>query len=529
MEDKRNSVLVWFRNDLRIEDNPALLEASKLGLPVIPLFVHDQDSLWSCNGAARIYLHYSLQALKLQLEKLGSKLIIRSTSKKKNTQNILEQVIKENNVSHIYWNRNYEPESIKRDTKIKSSLNKQGLSVESFPGNLLIEPWEIFNKQDKPFKVFTPFWKTLQKIYPIDAQPLPKPKKLLGPDSEIKTESIDDLSLIPGFDPKQAKKISKKMSWNYELRESLGIGDKHWSDSIIEIWNLDGLLKDPVKHLKSQVENFCAKSLGLASVSSKGLRYIKSRDLPSANGVSKLSPYLHFGLVSPKMLWAQVVKNFKTVEAIAKQNQDAEMFLRQLAWREFAHSLLYHFPDTVSKPLNTKFEKFEWQEEPELLEMWQQGKTGYPIVDAGMRELWVTGWMHNRVRMIVASFLVKDLLIHWEEGAKWFWDTLLDADLANNTMGWQWVAGCGADAAPYFRIFNPILQGEKFDPDAIYVRKWVPEVANLPNKWIHKPFDAPPEILSQAGVELGQNYPYPVVDHSLARARALDLYSRIKA
>ncbi len=450
--------IVWFRQDLRVSDNPALDAAIAAGGAVIPVYIWspDEENGWTLGGASRCWLHHALAQLQKELEQLALPLILRIG----NSQETLSGLILETKATHLFWNRRYEPYAIQRDTKIKAACE---ISVRSFNSALLFEPWTIANKKGKPFKIFTPFWRTcLTEKEP--AKPTPRPR---GP---FKTMQLPSLSL-------NELKLSKKFeAWQPECAEQV----------------LERFLAGPIVH------------------------YAEGRDRPDLAGVSRLSPYLHFGQISPRQIWHSVKK------------PAGDAFLRQLGWREFAHHLLYHFPETVQKPLYAKFAAFPWLYDEKALQAWQKGQTGYPIVDAGMRELWQTGWMHNRVRMIVGSFLVKDLLLPWQEGARWFWDTLVDADLANNTLGWQWIAGCGADAAPYFRIFNPVLQGEKFDPQGAYVRKWVPELQKLPQIWLQQPWNAPDAALKEAGIVLGDSYPKPIVDHEQARKRALAALQTVK-
>ena len=467
-------IIVWFRQDLRLEDNPALTAAIHTGRPVIPLFIWDLSKQpWSLGAASRWWLHYSLISLKTELKEIGLNLILQQSH---SPLQVILSLAKETNANLVYWNRLYEPHSIASNSQIKFELEKLGVGVKSFNGTLLFEPWTIANQQQKPFQVFTPFWKTCCKLGEPEL-PLPKPQKAKGL-LNIQTTSIEELQLLP------------KIHWDTGIK-------KQWKPGSKEACRL---LKYALEYV---IENYAIQ-----------------RDFPAELGTSLLSPYLHWGEISSRMIWHAVRQRFGFKDEVEK-------FLRQLGWREFAFHLLYHFPHTTDHPLREKFNDFVWKTDPEGLKAWQNGLTGYPIVDAGMRQLWHIGWMHNRLRMIVGSFLVKDLLINWQEGAKWFWDTLVDADLANNTLGWQWVGGCGADAAPYFRVFNPVLQGEKFDPQGKYVRQWIPELKNLSNQWIHKPWEAPQSVLRDAGVELGKNYPLPIVDHAEAKKTALETFSKI--
>lgn len=475
-----NPTIVWFRQDLRIEDNPALTEALKLG-PVIPLFIWSQkeEGAWPMGAASKWWLHHSLNSLQADLKENGLTLVIRQG----NSLECITDIMNITGARRVHWNRRYEPSSIARDTQIKKILSNSGVEANSFNSSLLFEPWTICNKQGKPFQVFTPFWKTCLSQAKIEC-PLPKPSdKSVLPNSfheKLKSESIDSLKLLP------------KIEWDSGFYQT-------WQPGVRGAQKLlKAFLKDPILH------------------------YHEKRDRPDVKGISMLSPYLHFGELSPRIIWQAVQNTFPN------NDTEVECYLRQLGWREFAHHLLFHFPFTSDQPLRANFADFEWKTDLKGLKAWHKGLTGYPFVDAGMRQLWTTGWMHNRVRMVVGSFLVKDLRITWLEGAKWFWDTLVDADLANNTLGWQWVGGCGADAAPYFRIFNPITQGEKFDPEGSYVRQWIPELAHLPNKWIHRPWEAPPLLLRQANITLGKTYPYPIVDHDKARVEALAAFAALR-
>ena len=468
--------IVWFRQDLRLADNPALLAAAKLG-PVVPvyLWVPDEEAAFPPGGAAKWWLHQSLAALEESLAQAGAPLVVRSGN---SSLDLLRELIAATGATRVFWNRRYEPASIERDRLVMATLREQGIEVESSNAGLLFEPWTVANQSGRPFQVFTPFYKHCLAQFAI-SPPAPGPATLTaGP--ACASVAIEALGLEPQID---------------------------WAAQMKQMWR----------------PGEAGARAALARMVKSGVTpYPTERDRPDHPGTSRLSPHLHFGEISPRQIWQAVRAQYGSAP-------EAEPFLRQLVWREFAHHLLFHFPHTPLQPLRAEFEKFAWRKDAVALRAWQRGRTGYPMVDAGMRELWATGWMHNRVRMIVASFLVKHLRLHWEEGAFWFWDTLLDADLANNTLGWQWSAGCGADAAPYFRIFNPVLQGEKFDPQAVYVRRWVPELAALPDRWIHQPWNCPPGELRRAGVELGRDYPRPVVDHATARAGALAAFQRLRA
>jgi deoxyribodipyrimidine photo-lyase len=471
--------LVWFRLDLRLADHPALTAAIRQGGPVIPVFIWspEEEQQWAPGGASRWWLHHSLNSLKKSLRDLGSDLLIRRGP----TLKILQELTSDFRVQSVYWNRRYEPLLIERDRLIKQTLTHQGLHVESFNGSLLREPWEMKTKTGGPFQVFTPFWKACLSSDP-PAIPLRAPVAIKSPDKLSRRESVEDLNLLP------------RIPWDQEFYQ-------RWQPGEQGAWErLSQFVPQAVKNYKDQ------------------------RDFPGVAGTSCLSPHLHFGEISPRQVWQAALNSGHSREAAGPKT-----FLAELGWREFAHHILFHFPQTTDAPLRERFAQFPWQPDRPSLKRWQRGQTGYPIVDAGMRELWTTGWMHNRVRMIVGSFLTKDLLIPWQSGAHWFWDTLVDADLASNSLGWQWVSGCGADAAPYFRIFNPVSQGEKFDPRGDYVRRWVPELAELPDRWIHRPWEAPEQVLRSAGIELGKHYPLPMVDHGEARQAALEAFQKIKA
>ena len=479
-----SATLVWFRLDLRLADNPALSAAIDRGA-VIPVFIWspDEETPWQPGAASRWWLHQSLSSLQASFRKLGSELIVRQGP----ALEMLEELLRETSASGGFWNRRYEPALIARDARIKEVLARAGYEVKSFSSALLHEPWTIENSSRKPFQVFTPFFRHwVAKANPSAL--LPAPKFLPPPAAWPGSLQLDQLELEPKRD---------------------------WADEFRSVWQ----------------PGECGASEALKRFLNGGFsNYDSARNRPDRVGTSRLSPHLHFGEISPGQIWHGVAKALRAGNAAAQNAApfSQSQFIKEVAWREFAHHLLYHFPTTPGEPLRTEFNKFKWRNHPAWLDAWQRGRTGYPIVDAGMRELWATGWMHNRVRMIAASFLVKDLLISWQEGARWFWDTLVDADLAQNTLGWQWTAGCGADAAPFFRIFNPVLQGAKFDPEGTYVRRWCPELAKLPAKWIHQPHAAPADVLRQGGVELGVNYPNPIVSHAIAREVALEAYSKLK-
>ncbi len=469
--------LVWFRKDLRLQDNPAFAAALGTGLPVIPLYVYapEEEAPWSPGGASNWWLHHALDSLAGELAAIGLPLLIRQGK----SLDVLKTLATEYEIGSVFWNRRYEPAIVERDSAIKQTLRRQGLNVQSFNSSLLFEPGQIMNQSGKPFRVFTPFWKHLRKL-PVEP-PVPLPvEQAVAPLTKPQSESLESLGLLP------------EIPWDKEFYE-------HWEPGR--------------KGAMAALQTFVGERVA---------HYKSGRDLPGVDGTSRLSPFLHWGLLGPREVWQAVQQTG------AADNAGGYTFLSEIAWREFAYHLLFHFPDTPKEPLNKAYNHFPWELDRDYLEAWQSGLTGYPIVDAGMRQLWKTGWMHNRVRMIAASFLVKHLLQPWQAGASWFWDTLVDADLASNTMGWQWTAGCGADAAPYFRIFNPILQGEKFDPEGIYVSTWVPELKNLPARYLHQPWEAPAKVLKQAGVRLGTDYPKPVIAHRAGRERALAALSANK-
>ena len=477
--------ILWLRRDLRLDDHPALHAALRDGERLVPLYIHapDEESSWPPGAASRWWLHHSLTALDEALRARGSRLWIASGDSLVE----LRRVIAATGARAVHWSRLYDPSTRERDGRIKQALRADGLRVESHPGALLFEPWEIATGKGEPYRVFTPFWKSgLGRLARL-AAPIPAPETLPPSPEHADTEgaspAITSLALLP------------RLPWDGGLRTTWTPGERG------------------------------ARARADAFIDSRILTYGQARDLPSHPGTSQLSPHLHFGEIGPRRLLSQLAERIGDPTAAP-----AEPFTRELGWREFAHHLIYHFPHTTDAPLDTRFVDFPWRTEDSerLLTAWQRGRTGIPLVDAGMRELWHTGWMHNRVRMVVASFLTKNLRLPWQEGTRWFWDTLVDADLAANTLGWQWSAGCGADAAPYFRIFNPVLQGERFDPDGAYVRRWCPELTRLPNRSIHQPWTAPAALLRQCGIHLGIDYPTPVVDLKASREAALAAYESIK-
>jgi deoxyribodipyrimidine photo-lyase len=473
----KKPVIFWFRQDLRLADNPGLSEAAKAG-EVIPVYILDDDtaSEWKMGGASRWWLHHALNDLNDALD--GHLVVLQGPAKEQITE-----LAKNTDAQAVYWNRCYEPWRIARDKEIKTSLKSMDIHVDSFNGSLLWEPWTVTKQDGTPYKVFTPYYRKGCLKSTAPREPIEAPKLQYASHS-VKGQSIDSLALIPDI------------PWYKEMEAS-------WTPT--------------EAGARKQLGHFLNHGLPL---------YKQGRDEPAKEATSKLSPYLHFGQISPNTAW------YSALEAAAAHKQDdsnLDTFLSELGWREFSYYLLYHQPEIVWHNLQEKFNRFPWKaQQSNELEAWQKGQTGYPIIDAGMRELWQTGYMHNRVRMIVGSFLVKNLLHHWHLGEQWFWDTLLDADLASNSASWQWIAGCGADAAPYFRIFNPMLQGEKFDKHGDYIRTYVPELSQLPDKYIHKPWEAPSDTLKSAGVTLGKEYPKPIVDLKASRQRALDALSSIK-
>ena len=466
-------VILWFRRDLRLGDNPALEAAIKTGRPIVAVYIHDPalDGR-PLGGASQWWLDKSLRALASELSGRGATLVIRAGDAAAEITRLVEQT----GSTYLFLNRMFEPAAWTRDATLAETLKARGIEVRGFNATRLASPGAVVTKAGEPFKVFTPFSRALWD----QARPRAgrrAPDDLPAPASPVTGINIDLLALHP-----------KRPDW------SKGFDD--WTPGEAGALSaLDDLIGGPLSH------------------------YAGDRDRPDRAGTSRLSPHLHFGEIDP---WRVVTSVRAAADHGDVPHGQAEKFCAEVAWREFSIQLLESFPDLATRNFRDGFDRMAWRDDAAGLAAWSRGQTGYPIVDAGMRQLWVTGWMYNRVRMIVASFLIKDLLIDWREGERWFWDTLVDADAAANAQNWQWVAGSGADASPFFRIFNPTGQGEKFDPKGDYVRRWVPELAEMPADWIHKPWAAPPGVLAMAGVKLGQTYPAPIVDHAMARNRALD-------
>jgi len=470
-------VIVWFREDLRIGDNPALDAAVQTGSPLIPLFILDDagEGPRKLGGASRWWLSKSLHGLGQDIRSRGGQLVLR----RGRSEQVLDEILSATNAVAVFWNRRYGKVAIARDKALKDDLTNRGMEVRSFNARLLHEPWTVCKKDGTPFRVFTPFWKACLAM-PGPDRPLPAPDRLPSAEIDVPSDDLGSWALQP-----------TKPNW------SLGF-EKLWSPGET---GASGLLAE-----------FLTEKLA---------GYSEGRDRPADDLTSRLSPHLAFGEISPRQIhWA--------AERPDRRSSDSgrHKFLSEIGWREFAYHLLYHNPDLTHTNLQSRFDGFGWEKPGDTFDAWKSGHTGYPLVDAAMRQLWQTGWMHNRCRMVVGSFLVKHLLIDWRLGEEWFWDTLVDADPANNPVGWQWIAGCGADAAPYFRIFNPVLQSRKFDPEGRYIRHFCPELSGLDSKHIHEPWKAPAGDLEAAGIDLGQTYPRPVVDHKFARKRALEAFAR---
>jgi deoxyribodipyrimidine photo-lyase len=476
------TAILWLRQDLRLTDNPALAQALANSERLVPLYIEapDEEGDWPPGAASRWWLHHSLNALDRELRRRGSRLLV---ARSVDSLGTLQQVAGACRATRVYWSRRYEPAAVARDRRIKQALRSAGLHGESVNGTLLFEPWEVAPSAGGPYRVFSAFWRraanglTAPAIAPAPEHLPPLPTGL------DEGTTIADLRLLPRID------------WDTGLARNWTPGET-------------GALE----------RARCFVDEAITS-------YRDQRDQPGISGTSRLSPHLHFGEIGPRQLLRMIVDR-----GLALGSGPAEPFVRELGWRELAYHLLYHFPHTPEEPLDERFATFRWRDDDgSLLAAWQQGRTGIPLADAGLRELWSTGWMHNRVRMVVASLLTKNLRLPWQAGARWFWDTLVDADLASNTLGWQWTAGCGADAAPFFRVFNPVRQGERFDPAGDYVKHWCPELANMPTRFVHQPWAAPPEVLANAGIRLGQDYPLPIIDLASSRREALAAWEALKA
>ncbi|WP_029132814.1 deoxyribodipyrimidine photo-lyase [Sedimenticola selenatireducens] len=471
---KTGTALVWFHRDLRLTDNPALSTAVEQCARVIPLYIHapEEEAPWVPGSASNWWLHQSLRALQYDLRRYGSNLII----VKGPTLAILQSLAHETGATHLFWNRRYEPAFIARDSRIKRELTDSGLTCRSFNGNLLSEPASILTGQDTPYKVFTAYWKACQKKAQALTPPLSHITRIPTPPQNHPNLDINTLDLLP------------RIKWYAGMEATWQPGEQ-------------GALDRWTRFLQNRLPD-----------------YEDQRDFPGSEGTSRLSPHLHFGEISPRQILWSLQQQSDQSPVLGRH---LDRFTSQLGWREFAHYTLHHFPHSANESLDRRFEKSAWpkgEEQEQLLGLWQRGETGIPLVDAGMRELWHTGWMHNRVRMIVASFLTKNLGIHWREGARWFWDTLVDADLANNSLGWQWTAGCGVDAAPYFRVFNPARQAEHFDAGG-YIQRWLPELKGADKAVLHN---------GRLDTDGPIDYPRPIVDLNQSRRAALQRWERIK-
>ncbi len=467
--------VVWFRHDLRLADHPALATAAASGRPLIPVYVHapQDEGAWAPGGASRVWLLHSLRALAHELAQSGSRLIVRHGS----AATELPAVCAESGADVVYFNHRHEPAARAVTAAVVDALADVGIDAQVFEGTLLFPPERLRNRRGEPYRVFTAFWNHCLRSE-LPAAPQAPPRQLIAPGVWPASQTVERLALQPRPD---------------------------WAAGIRDCWHFG------TRAAGERLARFIDRRLA---------GYAGGRDQPGDEAVSGLSASLHFGEIGVREVW-QAVRARQASAGATVHSQAVDAFLRQLGWREFGHHLLHHYPDSPQVPLTPAFEYFPWHEDAAGLRAWQQGITGFPFVDAGMRELWHTGYMHNRARMVVASFLIKDLLLHWHHGARWFWDTLVDADLANNTLGWQWSAGCGADAAPYFRIFNPVRQSERFDSRGTYIRRWIPELAQLPDAALHAPWLAGDATLRKAGVRLDRDYPRPIVDHAVARRRAL--------
>lgn len=463
--------IFWFRNDLRLSDNPGFSQAVAEGT-VMPIFISEEESAeaFKMGAASRWWLHHSLEKLDRSLQR-------KLNFYRGNSLEVFKKLLERHRIQAVYWSRSYEPWALQQEQAVAQLLEQKNIPFQSFNASLLWEPCEVLKKDGKPYQVFTPFYVEALSGSAAIRKPLPAPTSMKLCRDQSNLDDLNSLALL------------SKIPWHHKLQSCWKAGEQ-----------------EAQEQLKIFLQN------GLEG-------YQQHRDFPAFSATSRLSPHLHFGEISPHQ-----VRHTTQQAALKSFKKDADAFLREVAWREFSYYQLFHFPELPWKNFQSKFDPFPWGHNADLLRAWQQGKTGYPIIDAGMRELWQTGTMHNRVRMIVASFLTKNLLIDWRDGAAWFWDTLVDADLASNGLNWQWVAGCGVDAAPYFRIFNPVLQGKKFDAEGEYTRRFLPELSELPKKFLFTPWEASEAILKEAGIILGKTYPFPVVDLQQSREKALQAY-----
>ena len=479
------TTIVWFRRDLRLADHSPMRAACATGEPVLPVFIWDPEeegdaARWPTGAASRVWLHHSLAALDKALVRRGSRLLLACGP----TAQVLDEIARATGATALHFNRRVEPASRALEARVTGRLAAR-FAVTAHGDTLLVPVSRLATASGEPYRVFTPFWRKLREVFD-PGHPQPAPSTIGAPARWPASVQLDALGLLP------------RNRWDIGRTEAWRIGED------------------------------AAQARLAAFATEHAEHYGARRDFPAVDGVSRLSPHLHFGEISPRQAWL-AVQSAAAAAGLLSVPETMLGWLRQIAWREFACHLLHHYPQTAEAPLRDEFRDFPWHDDPQALARWQRGETGFPIVDAGMRELWQTGWMHNRVRMIVASFLCKDIGAHWLAGARWFWDTLFDADLANNSLGWQWTAGCGADAAPYFRVFNPTLQSAKFDPDGTYLRRWLPELAQLPTADLHAPGQAGALTLASAGVKLGTTYPAPMLDHGVARVAALARLKRTQA
>lgn len=478
MPEKNKPTLIWLRRDLRLRDHLPLTKAVEKGNPVMPVYIHDRTSpeIEKPGAASLWWLHHSLSALQKAYQDKGIKLILRRGP----AAEVLSELSKEVEAGAIYFHRSILPGEEALEQSVADFCEQGAIECRRFRGETLFEPGDIRTGSDTAYKVFTPFWKACLED-PEPGEPLSIPHTIPLPDSYPESDKLEDWELNP-----------KRPNW------AKGFVD-HWQPGE------EGARQSLTRFLKSHVSD-----------------YKKMRDYPAEDGTSRLSPHLHYGEISIRDCWHQT-------KAAHKGDKGAEAYLRELGWREFCYHLLHHWPEMEVEPFRPEFAAYPWKKNADQLKAWQKGETGYPIIDAAMRQLWQTGWMHNRLRMLVGSFLVKNMMIHWHEGRDWFWDTLVDADIANNSAGWQWITGSGADAAPYFRIFNPVTQSEKFDKEGEFIRRYVPELKDLPTQHIHAPYDAPEEVLEKAGIKLGKTYPHPIANLKSTRQAALKAYEQVKA